>query len=236
MDLDEERLRRGLASLSGLDVASVGVVAALNEVVAAVPAILGVDGSGLMMIDADLELHATAWSDDAALAFESVQEENGRGPCVESLLHDRVVAVTDITVDPRWPEVTDAVAALGVRAVLGVPVHLDGENVGALNVYSTEPHEWSDDEINAVTAISNVLRQLISVAVLGSNGGDDVVQQLQAALDTRVVIERAVGLVMGRRAVDAVEAFGALRTAARRERRRVYELALEVLDGRWLDD
>ena len=233
MHLDEERLRRGLAALSDFDVASAGVVAALNEVVATVPAVLEVAGSGLMMIDSDLSLHATAWSDDASLAFERVQEESGEGPCVESLLNDKVVAVTDIAVDPRWPGVTEAVLDLGVNAVLGVPVHLDGENVGALNVYLREPHEWTDDEISAVAAFANVLHQLLSVAVLG-NRSDDLVQQLQSALDTRVVIERAVGLVMGRRSVDAVVAFNVLRAAARSERRRVYEIALEVLEGRHL--
>jgi GAF domain-containing protein len=153
---------------------------------------------------------------------------------VESLLNDKVVAVTDIAVDPRWPGVTEAVLDLGVHAALGVPVHLDGENVGALNVYLHEPHEWTDDEVNAVGAFSNVLRQLLSVAVLG-NRNDELVQQLQSALDTRVVIERAVGLVMGRRDVDAVVAFNVLRTASRGERRRVYEIALEVLEGRHLD-
>lgn len=233
MHLDEERLRRGLAALSDFDVASAGVIAALNEVVANVPTVLDVAGCGLMMIDSDLTLHATAWSDDASLAFERVQEESGEGPCVESLLNDKVVAVTDIAVDPRWPDVTKAVLDLGVNAVLGVPVHIDGENVGALNVYLREPHEWSDAEIGAVGAFANVLQQLLGVAVLG-NRNDDLVQQLQRALDTRVVIERAVGLVMGRRGVDAVVAFNVLRGAARSERRRVYEIALEVLDGRRL--
>ena len=207
------------------------MIKALNEVVASVPDVLDVAGCGLMMIDSDLSLHATAWSDDASLAFEQVQEESSEGPCVESLLNDKVVAVADIAVDPRWPHVTEAVLDMGVNAVLGVPVHLDGENVGALNVYLREPHEWTDDEIGAVAAFANVLRQLLSVAVLG-NRNEDIVQQLQSALDTRVVIERAVGLVMGRREVDAVVAFNVLRTAARSERRRVYEVALEVLEGR----
>ena len=231
MQLDEERLRRGLAALSDFDVASAGLITALNEVVASVPDVLDVAGCGLMMIDSDLSLHATAWSDDASLAFEQVQEESSEGPCVESLLNDKVVAVTDIAVDPRWPHVTKAVLDLGVNAVLGVPVHLDGENVGALNVYLREPHEWTDDEIGAVAAFANAVQQLLSVAVLG-NRTDDIVQQLQSALDTRVVIERAVGVVMGRRNVDAVIAFNVLRAAARSERRRVYEVALEVLEGR----
>ena len=234
MQLDEERLRRGLAALGDFDVASAGVVAAVNEVVATVPTVLDVAGAGLMMIDSDLSLHATAWSDDASLAFEHVQEETGEGPCVESLLNDKVVAVADIAEDPRWPDVTKAVLDLGVHAVLGVPVHLDGENVGALNVYLREPHEWTDDEVNAVAAFSTVLRQLLSVAVLGGRN-DEMVDQLQRALDTRVVIERAVGLVMGRRDVDAVVAFNVLRAEARKERRRVYEVALEVLEGRRLD-
>jgi GAF domain-containing protein len=235
MEPDQERLQAVLSGARGIDVGTTGIAEAINEVVAAMPAVLRVSGAGLMVIDGDLQLTTLAWSDEAARVFEAVQEESGRGPCVDSLLHDMVVTVDDLQHDERWPDLGAAVVPLGVRAVVGMPVHVDGENIGSLNVYYDEPTDWPEQEIEALRAFASVLQQLLGVAVLAGRS-DAVVQQLQSALESRVVIERAVGLVMGRRDIGAVDAFNLLRAASRRERRRVFEVAGEVLAGRLLDD
>src|SRR5688500_9656757 len=132
MELDDDRLARALSGVRGIEVGAAGVTAAITEIVSAIPPVLDVGGAGLMIIDGDLSLKAIAWSDEAGRVFETVQEEGGRGPCVQSLLTDTVVAVEDLSIDPRWPDVAQAVGPLGVRGVLGVPVHVDGDNVGAL--------------------------------------------------------------------------------------------------------
>ena len=230
MDIDQDRLREALTGARGIEIDRTGIVDAINQVIATMPAIFEVDGAGLMVIDGDLSLSAIAWSDEPGRILETVQEEVGVGPCVETLLEDRVTTVSDLRTDQRWPDVSAAVTPHGVTAVLGVPVHVDGENVGALNVYSQEPVEWNRQSIDAIDAFSGVLGQLLGLSVMaGKNEG--LVQQLQQALESRVTIERAVGVLMGRHGLGSVDAFNRLRAEARRQRRRVVEISTEVLEG-----
>ena len=94
--------------------------------------------------------------------------------------------------DTRWPGL-DELPAAGVRAVLGVPLHADGLPVGSLNVYRDRPHDWSDGEVTALTAYASLIEGLLQTALHARRR-----EQLQHALDHRVVIERAVGVIMGR--------------------------------------
>ena len=233
MSAGDDRLRRALDGVRGIEVSTAGIQAAIDQVILAMPSVLQVTGAGLMVVDGDLSLSAVSWSDEPGRVLELTQEEIGRGPCVDSLVNDDVVLVADLDADPRWPEVSAAAVPLGVRAVVGVPVRVDGDGIASLNAYRSSPGEWTSEEVDAVLSFAGVLEQLIGVAVLaGRNEG--LIDQLQQALDSRVVIERAVGLVMGRRGIDAVGAFNVLRGLARRERRRVFEIATDVLGGREL--
>lgn len=231
MSAPDDGLRRALEGARGIEVTATGIQPAIDQVITTMPSVLRVTGAGLMVIDGDLSLSAVSWSDEPGRVLEVTQETLGRGPCVDSLVHDEIVTTADLGADGRWPEVAAAVVPLGVRAVVGVPVHVDGDDVGSLNAYRSSAGEWTGEEIDSVVAFAGVLEQLISVAVRAGRH-EGLVGQLQQALDSRVVIERAVGLLMGRRSIDAVEAFNLLRAAARRERRRVFELADELLGGR----
>jgi AmiR/NasT family two-component response regulator len=118
-----------------------------------------------------------------------------------------------------------------VCAVLGVPVRAGGAAVGSLDAYYDAVHGWDTSEIDALQQFATVVDAAVGNALLAHQRGE-LVEHLQYALDNRVTIERAVGLVMGRAGdVDAVAAFNRLRTIARRERRRVADVAADVLNG-----
>ena len=134
----------------------------------------------------------------------------------------------DVAADARYEPIAPTVVAHGVRAVLGVPVHIGGSAVGSLNVYRDKPYEWSDDDVAAMRSFVEVIESIIGGAVL-AHRASTVVEQLEYALKNRVTIERAVGVVMGRDGLDAVSAFNVLRNRARSERRKVVEIANEVL-------
>jgi GAF domain-containing protein len=203
----------------------------LHDVVAAVVALFGVTGAGLMFLDDKDALRYVASSNEGGHALELAQEELGAGPCVDCLLLGSSIACTDVADDVRWPGLASRVAAFGVRAVLGVPVHAGGGAVGSLNVYYDGPHDWDESEVAALGAFASVIDNVVGHAMLAHARGR-LVEQLQYALDHRVVIERAIGLLMGRAGdVDAVAAFNRLRDLARSERRRVAEVAEEVLAG-----
>jgi hypothetical protein len=107
---------------------------------------------------------------------------------------------------------------------------LGGVPVGSLDVYRARPHAWDDSERAALACFSEVVEAILGAA-LSAHAAGELADQLQYALDHRVVIERAVGFLMARAEVDAVTAFNIMRTMARNERRKVAEVAQELLDA-----
>jgi len=233
--IQQTSLDAALGNLSQHELENIGVAEALKYVVTAMPALFHVEGAGLLMVDDYQVLRYVAASDAAAHVLESAQEVTGVGPCVDSLVHGTPVTCTDLATDPRWPELAPLVTPYGIGAVLGVPVHLGGGVVGSLNVYQPTAYEWDDSDLAASASLARVVERILAMALVVRRR-DDVVLQLQTALDTRVAIERAVGVLIGVEGIDAVEAFDRLRRAARSSRRKVADLAAEVLEQRALPD
>jgi GAF domain-containing protein len=144
-------------------------------------------------------------------------------------VYAREVVSGDVHADSRWPDL-QARLSTQVRAVAGVPVLLGGSPVGTLNVYRDEPLEWDRSDVNALIAYGALIAEVLAAA-LAAQEHSTVAGQLQYALDYRVVIERAVGYLMGAHRLDAVTAFDVLRKQARDSRRRVADVAAEMLDG-----
>jgi GAF domain-containing protein len=233
MHIEEAALDRVLGHLSRLDLQPVDLGGSLQEVSAAMPALFGVDGAGILLIDENQVLRYCAATDDASRVLEAAQESTGEGPCVESLVENRVVAVPDLEADGRWPHLVPLVVPNGIRAVLGAPVLLAGGPVGSLNVYRSDAHDWDDSDIAATQAFAGVVSHLISLAMV-ADGQSAVVAQLQRALKARVIIERAVGVIIATEGVDAPAAFERIRRAARATRTRAADVAARVVTERGL--
>jgi hypothetical protein len=103
--------------------------------------------------------------------------------------------------------------------------------IGSLNVYHFEPREWEDDDVRAIEAHGRILEELLGTAMLARKS-TTIVDQLTSALRHRVVIERAVGVVMATEGLDPVRAFNHIRREARSSRRRVADLAADILAER----
>lgn len=231
--IDSDALARSLGGLPRA-VHDIALKDALGEVLQAALRLFDVTGTGLMVIDEGRVLSSAAATDEAGRLLEATQERVGRGPCVDALVYGTVVQVRDLAEDDRWPELKLELPEHGVRAVLGVPVRVVGETVGALNCYVDEPREWSESEVRALEAYADLVGNLLASAVQAEQRSQ-LADQLQHALDSRVVIERAVGMIMGRHDIDAVTAFNRLRRAARDRSERVAALAERVLRGLPLD-
>jgi GAF domain-containing protein len=215
------RLRSGTAD---------GVGPALRNVCTAAVDLFAVEGAGLLVVDDDDVLRSIAASDREASALEHAHERTGEGPCVDAITTDAVVQTGDVQRDARWPALASALRGSSIRAVLGVPVHVGGSAVGSLNVYRYDAYDWDESDVEAITAFRGVAEHLVSTALLAQSH-ESVIEQLRHALETRVVIERAVGVLMSQQRVEAAAAFQQLRATARAERRKVAELAAEVLRG-----
>jgi GAF domain-containing protein len=215
---------------AGPDGGSEDPAALVDLVIEAADTLFALSGVGLMFVDEDEALRYVAASDDVIRALESAQEQLGEGPCLDSLVLRAVVRTRDITADDKYRAVGAIVGPLGVRAVLGVPVEVAGVPVGSLNVYRDRPHDWPDDEVDALHAYARVLGSAFT-ALIRARRGDILTAQLRHALDQRVTVERAIGFLMATRRVDPVGAFDILRRAARSGRRTVGDVAQGVLAG-----
>ena len=222
-------LERSLSALREQDVGD-GLMGALQQLLDSTCQLFSAAGAGLIMLDEGSGLCAVAATDASGRLLEERQEQDGHGPCVDSVTLDQVVVSADLAGDDRWPNLLPELPEAGVHAVLGVPIRTHGVALAALNVYRHEPHEWDDAEIAALEAYGTVLEGLLRTA-LQSHQREQVVQQLQHALDNRVIIERAVGVIMARESLDPVNAFDQLRRSARSAERKVADVAVDVLDS-----
>jgi GAF domain-containing protein len=225
--IDPEALERSLSTLRQ-STGSHGLVDALEEVISATHVLFSASGAGFMMVDDGSMLRSVAASDEPSRMLEECQARTGHGPCVDALTFDRIIQTDDLAADDRWPQLLPDVPAAGVRAVLGVPIRASGLPVGALNVYRDHPSGWNDSEIAALEAYGKLIEGLL-LAALQAQEREQLAQQLQHALNNRVVIERAIGVMMATHEVDAVTAFNELRDRARSSQRKVADVATDVL-------
>ena len=224
-------LEASLALLSGLGDAGPEPGMVVTRVVDAAKELFDVHGAGMLLVAPDQALHQVADTDVPGRALEKAQEQSGQGPCVDAYVLAGPVTTPDVLADPRYPELAALLAGTGVRAVLGVPVRLGGGPVGTLNVYRDDRYDWDDTERAALEAYAGVIGDLLATS-LARHRSDELAAQLRHALDYRVPIERAIGYLMASRGLSSVEAFGQLRSAARNARRRVVDVADDVLAGK----
>jgi AmiR/NasT family two-component response regulator len=100
---------------------------------------------------------------------------------------------------------------------------------GTIDVYLDHAHDWDNSERDALTRYSDIVESMLTAAMAAHRAGE-VAGQLQYALDYRIVIERPVGYLMARRGSDSVAAFNLPRRSARDQRRKIGEVAQELLD------
>ena len=201
----------------------------LRRVVESCVHVFGVSGSGIMLADDESALRYAVSSGAAAQALERAQLETGEGPCVDTFVLDDAVTTRDLVADGRWPTLVRALGSLEVHGMTGVPVHLSGIVVGSLDVYLDRAHRWRDEELQALRRFGQVIDSLIEAAVRAHHTGE-LAEQLNYALDHRVPIERGVGYVMARDGVGHTEAFQRLRAASRASRRKIGDVAAELLE------
>jgi GAF domain-containing protein len=230
MAIDPAELARALSGLVPSADPAPDVISSLKRAVAATRDLFRVTGAGLMLVDEENVLRYAVASDATARLLEIAQEDLGEGPSVDAFLEGRMVETPDIGRDERWPGLTPLAAERGVAAALGIPTRLNGELIGSLDVFVDEPHEWDESERRALEAFNEVIEGILLDAVTAQRQAE-LVAQLQYALDNRLVIERAVGLLMGRDELDQPEAFNRLRQTARSSGRKVGHVARELLGG-----
>lgn len=192
---------------------------------------LDVWAAGLLLGDEGSTPELLAASTHEAALLELVQVRSGEGPCLEAMERDEVVLVPGVeAVRDRWPAWSAAAAQIGVRVAYGIPLRGAGRTLGALNLFRLVDEPLGADDLDVAQALADVA----GVGILQHRALDDAVSvtaQLQRALESRVVIEQAKGLLAERSGTTVAEAFVRLRQHARSTSRPLGEVARALVDG-----
>jgi GAF domain-containing protein len=230
MPMSAQEVREALHELGDLRYAAGNLDEALRRIVSATHELFAVDGAGLMLIDPDQLLRNVADSDERVDHLEELQIEHGEGPCVDAFEEKELIHAADLTAEARWPKFSPAAVERGLRAVLASPIPYNQTAIGVVVVFSTKVHPWSPEGELALVAFTDLAALTIANTMQSEQRGE-LATQLQRALDARVLIEQAKGALVARDGVTAKEAFEQMRRQARAERRRVVEVAGEIMSA-----
>jgi GAF domain-containing protein len=229
MPIDPSMLAKSIGTLTDLH-PDQDLAATVEQAVQAAKQLFDADAAGVMLVDLDGSLRWASASDQRAQTLEDNQEVFAAGPCMEAFTTGRPAVMHDATMERRWGEITLTMVEVQIRSGLSVPVDLGGGPIGTLDVYAVDPRGWDQSEVTALQAYAGVVASLLSAASKAQLQGT-LAEQLQTALESRGLIERAKGALMERERLDDQEAFTHLRRAARSSRRKLTDVAREVADG-----
>ena len=171
-----------------------------------------------------------ASSSERMRALELIEFQNDEGPCRDCLLTGEQVLNQRLDgARTRWPRFVPEAREAGFKMVHALPLRLRSDVIGAMNIFSTEQVELSAEDVNLTQALADAA----TIGILQERAikhGADLAGQLQGALNSRIVIEQAKGIVAESRKVDMEEAFAMLRAHARSSRSPLSEVARAIID------
>ncbi|HEX2158678.1 MAG TPA: GAF and ANTAR domain-containing protein [Actinomycetes bacterium] len=189
-----------------------------------------VAGVALVLVDETGELCGAVAAGDLAEALEEAAPRLWSGPSLEVLAGGEPVRTADLPGEGRWPALAGLPALAGVKSLLCVPVEGPAGPSGTLTAVRRPGRPWSAQEVESLHIYAGVVASLVRTSA-GAERDAQIIGQLEHALHHRVVIEQAKGILMEREQLDPAGAFDRLRKAARARRRRVSEVAAEVVAG-----
>lgn len=211
-------------------VAGFDVVEFLQMVTARTSQLLEARAVGLLLADPRGRLQMMAASDERAEMLELFQAQAVEGPCQDAYRH----GVPVINVDLReaahlWPQFAPKAVAAGYRSVHAFPMRLHTQTIGAMNLFSDRTGQVAETDARVVQALADVA----TIGLMQERAirrADQLAEQLQGALNSRITIEQAKGAVAQIHGETTDQAFERIRTYCRRHGLRLGEVALAVLE------
>ncbi len=207
------------------------VVDFLHQVTIRCADVLGVSAAGVLLTDQRGALQVMAASTEQSRLLELLQLQIDEGPCPECFRTGKLIVVGDLTtVTERWPSFAGEAIRSGFASVYALPMRLRSEVIGAFNLFDTRTGTLDAETIRLGQALADVA----TIGLLQERAirrRETLAEQLQSALNSRIVIEQAKGVIAERRGLDMDRSFEVLRQAARTANRRLSDLARAVIDG-----
>jgi GAF domain-containing protein len=227
----EDLLSRTFVELADTLVDDFDVVDLLTLLVERCAEVLDVSAAGLMLVAPEGDLRVVASSSEAMRVVELFELQSAEGPCLDCHRSGEAVLNQDLAeVNGRWPTFAPVALDAGFKSVHALPMRLRGQVIGALNLFRTDEGSMATADVMAGQALAD----LATITILQHRAAVEaqtLTAQLNFALNSRVLIEQAKGVVAERTGVGMEQAFSRLRNHARNHNLRLIDVAQSVIDG-----
>jgi GAF domain-containing protein len=206
------------------------VIEVLTVLTARSVELLEAAAAGILLVDTEGHLRVMAASTEQVGLLELFQIQNDQGPCLDCFRAGAVVADSNLGAASPWPQFADESVRAGFPSVCAVPLRLKDLVLGCLNLFMSEPVALSAGEI----ALAQALADVACIAIVQDQATREAAIReghLQHALNSRIVIEQAKGMIAERGSIDMDDAFARLRTFARSHNRGLTEVAEGLVNG-----
>jgi GAF domain-containing protein len=176
----------------------------------------------------DQDAHTAAYTGQPALALDEWQYGHGHGPCLDASASHTTFSLPDMTTEDRWPDWAARAHEAGILSSLSIGLPIHDQVTGALNVYATKPDAFDSDEI----ILGQTFAGYAAVALANTHlyeAQASLAQQMQAAMQSRAVIEQANGIIMGSRNCTADQAFAILTRLSQETQRKLHDVAAALV-------
>ncbi len=234
LEADEAELYAGLRGVAEIVAGAHGVIDLLRDVAEfAAQAIPGADGVGVAMIDPGHSMSSVqTWAATELLVHEidNVQyDELYEGPCITCMQSRRPAVSGSLGSDDRWPHFGGRVARMRVHSALALPLIVGDRVIGSINAYAKTRDAFGEHAV----ALGSQFARTAAVAVYNAQllaSTQERTSRLQRALDSRAVIDQAVGIIRSRSGVGADEAFERLAHISQTENIKLHAVAARLVD------
>ena len=227
--ISTEHLAEVFVDVADTLVADFDVVDFLTTLCEHATVVSGADAVGIMLKDHRGELRFMASSNDAGRNLELLQLRLGEGPCLDCVRTMEPVVNTDLALATAiWPEFAPNAIEAGFHSVHAFPMRLRDQAIGALNLFCVSEMRFEPGEVRVVQSLADVA----TIAILQERSiarAEALTEQLQGALNSRIIIEQAKGALARTEGITVDEAFQKLRERARSSRQRLVDVAATVL-------
>ena len=228
--MDSELLSDTFVDLADTMVADFDIIDFLHMLTDRSVRLLAASAAGVVLADPRGELRIAAASSEAAELIELFQIQNDQGPCLDCFRTGRPVTAADLSGPGQpWPEFAAAAVQAGFRTVEALPMRLRGQVIGALNLFRTGSALFEPADLRVGQALADVA----TIGLLQERNlrrSETIAEQLQAALNSRIIIEQAKGKLAERYDLAMDQAFTLLRDHARETNQRLTETARNLVD------
>jgi transcriptional regulator with GAF, ATPase, and Fis domain len=230
----QQRLAEVFVELADTLVLDFDLIEFLHRLAERCVELLEVQAVGILLTDQSDELRVVAASAEQTRLLELFQLQSRQGPCLDCFATGRPVRVADLTAQAdRWPVFTAAALAAGYSGVLALPMRMRERVIGAMNLFTIPSTLLAADEGTTIQALGQAMADVATIGILGERAAREhqlLSQQLQTALDSRVILEQAKGMLAERHRISLDHAFTILRAHARGTNRKLADLARAVID------